>query len=70
MLIVYLLLILMILLWSFSFIVVDIAVDYIPPLSIALYRFIISSMGFITIDIYIKFKGKKESDNSNFQKKK
>jgi drug/metabolite transporter (DMT)-like permease len=48
----------MVVMWAFSFIIVDIAVEIIPPLSIALYRFIIASFSFLIIDIYLKFKKK------------
>ncbi len=48
----------MVVMWAFSFIIVDIAVEIIPPLSIALYRFIIASFSFLVIDIYLKFKKK------------
>jgi len=44
----------MVTIWSFSFIIVDIAVVYIPPLSIALYRFILTVIIFIIIDLWIK----------------
>ncbi|MFX1327213.1 MAG: DMT family transporter [Promethearchaeota archaeon] len=63
MLIIYLELIFMIILWSFSFVVVDIAVEFIPPLSIALNRFIIASFSFLIIDIYLKLSGKTKQDN-------
>jgi len=49
----------MIIIWSFSFIIVDIAVEFIPPLSIALYRFIIASIAFLLIDLYIKINKKR-----------
>lgn len=49
----------MIVIWGFSFILVDIAVEYIPPLSIALYRFIVASLSFLIIDIYSKLNKKK-----------
>ncbi|MGV9198289.1 MAG: DMT family transporter [Promethearchaeia archaeon] len=52
---IYLLLLLMISLWSFSFIVVDISVEYIPPLSVALYRFIVVSISYISIRGVRKF---------------
>ena len=54
----YLGLTLMIVVWAFSFIAVDIAVDYIPPLSFALYRFLIASLSFLIIDfaVYIRRK--------------
>lgn len=51
---IYLELVFMVIVWSFSFVVVDIAVEFIPPLSIALYRFIIASCTFLIIDIYFK----------------
>lgn len=65
MLIVYIELIFMILIWSFSFVLVDIAVEFIPPLSIALYRFVIASIAFLLFDIYLKLRRrKKTSDDS------
>ncbi|MGB5912448.1 MAG: DMT family transporter [Promethearchaeia archaeon] len=59
MLVIYFFLVLMIIIWSFSFIIVDISLAFIPPLSIALYRFIIASIGFLLIDLYIKLKKNK-----------
>jgi len=59
MILIYILLILMIVIWGFSFILVDIAVEYVPPLSLALYRFIVASMSFLIIDIYTKLNKKK-----------
>ncbi|MFX0042560.1 MAG: DMT family transporter [Candidatus Hodarchaeota archaeon] len=44
----------MVFVWSFSFIIVDISVDFIPPLAIAFYRFIIVSITFLIVDIYKK----------------
>lgn len=61
MLIVYGFLLLMIFLWGFSFIIVDIAVEYMPPLSIALYRFIIASICFLCMDFYLKVIKKEET---------
>jgi len=61
----YLLLFLMIFLWSFNFIVVDIAVDYIPVLSISLYRFVFASIAFILIDSFLKLR----QVNKNIPKK-
>ena len=57
---VYLELIFMVIIWGFSFVVVDIAIEFIPPLSIALYRFVIASCTFLIIDIYFKLKKKKD----------
>ncbi|MFX1315999.1 MAG: DMT family transporter [Promethearchaeota archaeon] len=70
MVIVYLELIIMIFVWSFSFIIVDIAVEFIPPISIALYRFIVVSLTFLILDLYFKFYGKKGFINkSNSERK-
>lgn len=63
MLILYLLLVLMIIIWSFSFIIVDVLVEFIPPLSIAFYRFIIASIGFLLLDLYIRLKKRKSLDS-------
>jgi drug/metabolite transporter (DMT)-like permease len=54
----------MVIIWSFSFVIVDIAVEFIPALSFALYRFIIVSISFLIIDIYLRFK-KNEKDSIN-----
>jgi len=56
---VYFLLILMIIFWGLSFIIVHIAVEYIPPLSVALYRLTVASISFLIIDVYLKFRKKK-----------
>jgi len=58
----------MIILWSFSFIVVDIAIEFIPPLSIALYRFIIASIVFLIMDIYLFLRRKKETSPTKNKK--
>ncbi|MHA1932938.1 MAG: EamA family transporter, partial [Promethearchaeota archaeon] len=60
-LLLYFELIFMIVMWSFSFVIVDIAVEFIPPLSIAFYRFIIASFTFLIIDIYLKLRKNKKS---------
>ena len=62
MLLIYLLLILMVIIWCFSFIIVDIAVEFIPPLSIALYRFVIASTVFLIVDIYLKLNKRYKSN--------
>ncbi len=64
MLVIYLELILMIFVWSFSFIIVDISVDFIPPLAIALYRFIIVSFIFLIADIYKKINNYRSSSKN------
>ena len=66
---VYLFLILMVVMWSMSFIIVDIAVDFIPPLSLALYRFIIASACFVVLDIYFKISKKRKNLNENAENK-
>jgi len=58
----------MVLIWSFSFVVVDIAVEYMPPLSVAFYRFIVVSLTFIIIDIYLKIKRKKKFNENDTRK--
>ncbi|MFX1530509.1 MAG: DMT family transporter [Promethearchaeota archaeon] len=62
---IYLQLVFMVLIWSFSFVVVDIAVEFMPPLSVAFYRFLIVSLTFIIIDIYLKILRKKKSNNND-----
>ncbi|MFX1311797.1 MAG: DMT family transporter [Promethearchaeota archaeon] len=69
MLVIYLELVIMIIIWSFSFILVDIALEYIPPLSLALYRFIIASAAFLIYDIYFKFRKKKKLNEYNISEK-
>ena len=69
MLLAYILLTIMIFLWSFNFIVVDIAVDFIPVLSISLYRFLLASIAFLLIDLYLKFTKKKIKNNSATKEK-
>jgi drug/metabolite transporter (DMT)-like permease len=55
----------MVVIWSFSFVVVDIAVEFMPPLSVAFYRFIVVSLAFIIIDIYLKIFRKNKSKYNN-----
>jgi len=57
----YLLLFVMIFFWGFSFIVVDIAMDFVTPLSIALYRLIIAATALIIIDKFLKMKNNKKT---------
>ncbi|MHA2038903.1 MAG: DMT family transporter [Promethearchaeota archaeon] len=51
----------MIIMWSFSFVIVDIAVEFISPLSFALYRFVIASFAFLIIDLCIKIRKNNET---------
>lgn len=69
MLIIYLQLVFMIIIWGFSFVVVDIAVEFVPPLSVAFYRFIIASLTFIIIDVYLKLFQKKTQTKNDSDKK-
>ena len=55
MLFIYGLLVLMIFLWSFSFVLVDIAIEFMPPTSLAFTRFLIVSLSFLIVDIYLFF---------------
>jgi len=43
----------MILIWSFSFIIVDIGLEFITPMALALHRFVLASLIFILIRIYL-----------------
>ena len=52
----YFLLFLMVCIWGFSFVLVDIAIQFIPPLSIALYRFLIASLTYLVIDIVLSIR--------------
>jgi drug/metabolite transporter (DMT)-like permease len=51
----------MVVLWGFSFIVVDIAMDFVTPLSIALYRLIIAAVSMIIIDLFLRMKNNKKT---------
>ena len=53
MLIIYALLVIMVLIWSFSFVLVDIAMEFVPPMSLALTRFLVVSLLFILMDLYL-----------------
>jgi len=53
MLIIYALLVIMVLIWSFSFVLVDISIEFVPPMSLALIRFLIVSLLFILMDLYL-----------------
>ncbi len=68
MLIIYALLIVMIIIWSFSFVLVDIALEFVPPMSIALTRFLIVSMVFIIVDLYFFINRKRQGDKYNKKK--
>lgn len=59
MLLIYALLFVMIFFWGFSFIIVDIALEFVTPLSIAFYRLILASITMILIDLYLN---RKKSD--------
>ena len=70
MLFIYGLLILMVFLWGFSFVLVDIAVDFITPTSLALTRFLVASLAFLIVDLYIFIRRKQRSkEHSNTAEK-
>ena len=56
---VYILLVLMIIIWSLSFVVVDMAIEFTTPTALALYRFILASLSFLIIDVVIKLRNRK-----------
>jgi len=58
----------MIIIWSFSFVLVDIALEFVPPMSIALTRFLIVSMVFIIVDLYFFINRKRQGDKDNKKK--
>ena len=62
MLLIYSLLVLMVFLWSFSFVLVDIAVGFIPPTSLALTRFLLASLFFLIVDLYLYIQRKRRSE--------
>lgn len=52
----------MIIMWSFSFVLADIAIELSPPLAVALYQYVIASASFFILDIYNKFRSKKKGN--------
>ncbi|MFX0074593.1 MAG: DMT family transporter [Candidatus Hermodarchaeota archaeon] len=59
MLIIYGLLILMVVIWGFSFVLVDVAVElFITPMALALTRFLIASLAFLILDLHRLWKHK------------
>jgi len=54
----------MIIMWSFSFIIVDIGIQFITPLSLAFYRFIVASIVFVLIDLFLFLKRRCSPDIS------
>ncbi|TXT61274.1 MAG: putative amino-acid metabolite efflux pump [Promethearchaeota archaeon] len=71
-LLLYVSLVLMIIVWAFSFIVVDIAVDFMAPLSFALYRFTLVSITFLFIDfcLFLRYLTKSEENEQKLSLKK
>jgi len=51
----------MIIMWSFSFIIVDFGIEYVTPLSLALYRFIVASGAFVIADFFFFLKNRKST---------
>jgi drug/metabolite transporter (DMT)-like permease len=65
MLFIYSLLVLMVFLWSFSFVLVDIAVEFISPTSLAFTRFLLASLSFLFVDLYLFLRRKKNHKESS-----
>ena len=65
MLFIYGLLVLMVFLWSFSFVLVDIAVDFIHPTSLALTRFLLASLAFLLFDLYLFIQRKQRGEETS-----
>ena len=71
MLIIYGLLILMVVIWGFSFVLVDIVVDvFITPMALALTRFVIASLAFVLLDLYQLLKRRKRNQKIEEKDKK
>ncbi len=66
---VYILLTIMIVLWAFSFIVVDVSITFLTPLSVAFYRFLFASLSYMIIDIIIRVKKKRSNSKEDSKQK-
>ncbi|TFG00533.1 MAG: DMT family transporter [Promethearchaeota archaeon] len=64
---VYLQLLLMVIIWSFSFIVVDIGLEIITPMALALHRFVLASISFIIIRIFITLNNRRKPPENQDQ---
>jgi len=65
MLLIYGLLMLMVFLWSFSFVLVDISVEFMPPTSLALTRFLLASLTFLIADLYLLIRRRQRSEETS-----
>lgn len=65
MFVIFILLFIMIFLWGFSFVIVDIAMEFVPSLSIALYRLIIASIIITIINLFLKRKENQQQIEEN-----
>jgi len=65
MLLIYGLLVVMVFLWGFSFVLVDIAVGFIPPTSLALTRFLLASIAFLIVDLYLFIQRKQRGEETS-----
>ena len=65
MLFIYGLLVLTVFLWSFSFVLVDIAVEFIPPTSLAFTRFLLASLSFLIVDLYLFIRRRQRSKGTS-----
>ncbi len=62
---IYGLLMLMVFLWSFSFVLVDISVEFMPPTSLALTRFLLASLTFLIADLYLLIRRRQRSEETS-----
>jgi drug/metabolite transporter (DMT)-like permease len=56
---------LMVFLWSFSFVLVDISVEFMPPTSLALTRFLLASLTFLIADLYLLIRRRQRSEETS-----
>ena len=56
---------LMVFLWSFSFVLVDISVEFMPPTSLALTRFLLASLTFLIADLYLFIRRRQKGEETS-----
>ncbi|MBY9020686.1 MAG: DMT family transporter [Candidatus Lokiarchaeota archaeon] len=55
----------MVFLWSFSFVLVDIAIEFMPSTSLALTRFLIASLSFLIIDLFLFLRRRQRGEENS-----
>ncbi|MCK4382173.1 MAG: DMT family transporter [Candidatus Lokiarchaeota archaeon] len=55
----------MVFLWSFSFVLVDISVEFMPPTSLALTRFLLASLTFLIADLYLFIRRRQKGEETS-----